>query len=240
MGFKPKFVYFDLDDTLLDHKEAERNALLDIYRNFDLFSNSSVDELVEVYHSVNSEQWSLYSQAKVTRKELQRNRFELTLQELGLDDSRYAEIGSQYMQFYRNHWQWIDGAQQAFQQIRDDCEVGILTNGFAETQKLKFERFDLYNQAKHLVISEQVGVMKPHPKVFEHATSLTGYQPDEILYIGDSYHSDVIGGSKFGWNVAWFTANGQNGESEKHLKADFVFSDFKDLRSYIGYKGNKV
>ncbi|MBN2732481.1 MAG: HAD-IA family hydrolase [Balneolaceae bacterium] len=230
MGLKPKFIYFDLDDTLLNHKQAERNALLDIHHHFDLFSNSSADRLVDIYQKVNSNQWSLYSQAKVSRKELQRNRFERTLQELGLDDSCYAEIGAQYMKFYRNHWQWIDGAEGVFQQLRDNYEVGILTNGFAETQKLKFERFDLYNQAKHLVISEEVGVMKPHPKVFEHATDITDYQPGEILYIGDSYHSDVIGGRDFGWNVAWFTANG---DEDQKKKANFRFKHFDDLLKYI-------
>lgn len=234
MGSKPKFIYFDLDDTLLDHKRAERNALLDIHCHFDLFSEAEPQQLVDVYQQVNSNQWSLYSQARVTREQLQRNRFEMTLQELGLDSTSFDKVGSQYMQYYRKHWQWIGGAQEAFRKIREEYNVGILTNGFAETQKLKFERFDLYSQAEHLVISEEVGVMKPHPDVFEHATKLTGYAPDEIFYIGDSYSSDVVGGTDFGWNVAWFTPNGK---PEQHAKADFVFSDFKNLVNLLKVSG---
>jgi FMN phosphatase YigB (HAD superfamily) len=72
--------------------------------------------------------------------------------------------------------------------------------------------------------------MKPHPHVFEHATKLTGYQPEEILYIGDSFTSDVTGGTDFGWKVAWFT---DNGEAEKHRKADLIFNDFKNLTKVL-------
>lgn len=231
MKAKPKFIYFDLDDTLLDHKSAEKQALGDIHEYFDCFTETSLDELIEVYHRVNSLQWKLYGKGEVDRKQLQRNRFELTLKELGLDGERHAGIGTKYMNFYRNHWQWIDGAEAAFQTIRNSFEIGILTNGFSETQKAKFEQFDLYSKAGKLVISEDVGYLKPQPEIFEHATGLTGYSPGEILYIGDSYNSDVLGGTSYGWNVAWFTSNGS---ADKHDKADFVFDDFVELCKYLG------
>ncbi|MGM0547125.1 MAG: HAD family hydrolase [Bacteroidota bacterium] len=225
-----QFIYFDLDDTLLDHKSAEAAGLKDIHRHFDLFENTDTKELIDIYYQVNSKQWSLYSQAKVSRTELQRNRFELTLKELDLDVSRYEEVGNYYMQAYRNHWQWIDGARETYYEILEKYPVGILTNGFAETQRKKFEAFDLYDSAKATVISEEVGVLKPHPDVFEYATEQAGVAKDEILYVGDSFNSDVKGGTQFGWNVAWFT---QNGESEKHKKADFVFNDFMDLKNLL-------
>ena len=225
-----EFIYFDLDDTLLDHKSAEAAGLQDVHQYFDLFDGTSSQELIDVYHKVNSKQWGLYSQAKVTRSELQRNRFEITLQQLDLDASRYEEVGNYYMQCYRNHWQWVAGAKEAYYEIIPKYPVGILTNGFAETQRKKFEAFDLYSSAKATVISEDVGVLKPHPDVFEHATELAGVDTDKVLYVGDSFNSDVQGGTQFGWNVAWFT---QNGEAEKHQKADFVFNDFEELKSLL-------
>ena len=225
-----EFIYFDLDDTLLDHKSAEAAGLQDIHAHFDLFENITAEELIDVYHQVNSKQWSLYSQAKVSREELQRNRFEFTLKELGLNPVRYEEVGNNYMQYYRNHWQWIDGAKEAYYDILEKYPVGILTNGFAETQRKKFEAFDLYDSAETTVISEEVGVLKPHADVFEVATERAGVDANKVLYVGDSYRSDVEGGTQFGWNVAWYT---QNGDAEKHQKADFVFNDFIKLRNLL-------
>lgn len=228
-----KFIYFDLDDTLLDHRSAEAAALKDLHQHFSLFEGISPDKLIDVYHEVNSKQWTLYSQGDVSREDLQRNRFEQTLQKLGLDDSRYKEVGDYYMQCYRNHWQWIDGAEEAYREVLKNYPVGILTNGFAETQKLKFEKFDLHNSADHVVVSEEVGVLKPHPKVFEHATELAGVAAGEILYVGDSFTSDIEGGSQFGWNTAWYT---NNGEVQKHQKAEVVFNNFNTLMEFLNVK----
>lgn len=225
-----KFIYFDLDDTLLDHKQAEQLALRDVHSHFKIFREITAENLVDVYHDINSRQWKLYSRNKVTRKQLQRNRFELTLQKFDLDGSRYDEIGSFYLRQYRNHWKWVEGAREVYEEICNTQAVGILTNGFAETQRIKFEKFGLYGSAEHLVISEDVGHLKPDPRVFGHATSLTGFNPQDILYVGDSYSSDIVGGSGFGWKTAWFT---KDDTCRKNEKADFVFSDFKDLLELI-------
>lgn len=226
----PKFIYFDLDDTLLNHKKAERAALLDLHDYFSLFDSVDADRLVETYHKINGEQWVLYSEGEINSDQLQQNRFELTLRALGLNDEHFDKIGSKYLQFYQNHWQWIDGAREAFQRVRTRYNVGILTNGFTEVQKKKFKRFNLYDQAKYLVISEEVGVLKPNPAIFEHATRLAGYKAGEILYVGDSYRSDVTGGHSYGWNVAWYTNGSDPNQTDG---ADFIFKSYNKLCDWL-------
>ena len=69
--------------------------------------------------------------------------------------------------------------------------------------------------------------MKPQPAIFQHATDAAGVRPDEILYVGDSLHSDVQGGLGFGWHVAWF---GGDRHPERAAYPDaFAFSDWSDL-----------
>ncbi len=221
-----KFIYFDLDDTLLDHKSAEQSALRDVHEHFSLFDEISSNKLVDAYHDINKKQWYLYSRGKVSRDELQRNRFEQTLQQLTLNGDRYDEVGTHYLQCYQKHWRWIDGAEKTYKQIARNYPVGILTNGFAETQRKKVSKFDFHKSAKQIVISEEIDALKPDPKVFRHATELADVSSDDILYIGDSFTSDIQGGSCFGWNTAWYT---QNGSQELRQKADFVFSDFNQL-----------
>ncbi len=55
-----------------------------------------------------------------------------------------------------------------------------------------------------LVISEEVGYMKPHPRLFAHAADAAGTPADRMLYIGDSYRSDVEGATRAGWDVIWY------------------------------------
>lgn len=228
--FTPKFVYFDLDDTLLNHKKAEQNGLEDVHQKSNFFENIEIEALKSTYHHINKNLWEQYGQGEIDRHTLHRRRFEDTMQELKLDATKYSEAGALYMSFYRKHWEWIDGAEQAFEQIRNEFPVGLITNGFAETQWLKIKQFNFEELVSQIVISEEVGVMKPHPKIFDYSTELIGVNRSEILYVGDSLTSDVIGAKKAGWKVAWFTTDPT---LEGKELADLVFDDFEELVDFI-------
>ncbi len=227
----PKFIYFDLDDTLLDHKKAEAAGLKDVHDHFDMFNGVSREKLLETYHHINKGLWEQYGRGEIDRHILHRRRFEETFRDLGLDKTMYDEAGNVYMNYYRDHWEWIDGAKDAYYNIADNYRVGIITNGFAETQRMKIAQFDLRETASHIVISEEIGEMKPHPKIFDHATELAGVEREEILYVGDSFTSDITGGSKAGWKVAWYT---KNPIEQGYKLADLIFDDFEELLDALG------
>ncbi|MFU8859544.1 MAG: YjjG family noncanonical pyrimidine nucleotidase [Cyclonatronaceae bacterium] len=223
---RPEFIYFDLDDTLLDHKRAEKAALRDIWYHYDYLRQISTVKLQNEYQKVNKLLWDEYGSGKIDRAELQRRRFEETLENLGFDGSVFNEMGRRYMERYRMHWHWIDGAEEALKDLSRRYRVGFLTNGFSETQKLKVRHFGLDRISEHIVISEDVGVMKPDPRIFSHATKLSGVVASSILYVGDSWTSDIQGGSAAGWNTAWFVKD-TNGQEIP--KGTLVFNDFAEL-----------
>ena len=224
--FNPKFIYFDLDDTLLDHKKAEQNGLKDIHDHFEEFNDISLDILLSTYHKINKGLWEEYGRGEIDRHILHRRRFEETFIELGINPLLYDEAGKVYMEYYRNHWEWIPGAKDAFDKIRSVYDVGLITNGFAETQWMKIDQLGFKEMVSEIVISEEVGVMKPHPRIFDYSTELVGLEKSEILYIGDSLTSDVKGGKAAGWKVAWYTSDPIKEGVEL---ADLVFDDFNSL-----------
>lgn len=229
----PNFIYFDLDDTLLDHKKAEQNGLADVYHHFEEFSSISLEHLIETYHHINKALWEQYGRGEIDRHILHRRRFEETFIKLGIESSLYTEAGKVYMSYYRNHWEWIDGAKDAYNKIAENYPVGIITNGFAETQWMKIDQFGFKESARQIVISEEVGVMKPHSKIFDHSTKLAGVSRNKILYVGDSIISDIKGGLKAGWKVAWYKSNPS--ELEATLP-DLCFDDFAVLIDALGIK----
>jgi len=204
-----EFVYFDLDDTLLDHTHAERKALADVRdRYLAIFGTLSVDELQEQYHTINAPLWRRYADGEIDKDTVQRQRFEQLLKAVGAPHANPALVGRYYMQRYAEHWQFIPGAKAAYEAIADHGPVGVMTNGFAEVQAQKFDTFPvLEERADAIVVCEETGALKPDPTVFAHATEKAGVEADEILYVGDSYRSDVEGGRKAGWRVAWYAPN---------------------------------
>ena len=227
-----RFVYFDLDDTLLDHRRAERAALADCQAAFPGLGRHGAAHVSETYHAGNAPLWRDYGDGRVTKDFLKRERFAKLLAALEADEDPDA-VSAHYLGRYGAHWAWMEGAEAAYRAIAARFPVGLLTNGFTEQQRGKLARFPALEQlARTVVISEEVGAMKPQPAIFRHATEAAGVAPDEILYVGDSLHSDVRGGLAFGWHIAWF---GGDSHPERAAVPDaFAFSNWNALLQRLG------
>jgi HAD superfamily hydrolase (TIGR01549 family) len=230
-----RFVYFDLDDTLLDHRAAERAALADTCERFPaVFAQHELARVQETYHAGNVPLWHAYADGTIGKATLQRERFARLLAALG-SEADSDEVGAHYLSRYGERWCWIRGAEAAYHAVADAYPVGLLTNGFAEQQRGKLAKFPvLAARASAVVISEEVGAMKPSPAIFEHAQALAHEAcvaaPGEILYVGDSLRSDVRGGLAAGWQVAWYRGDAVAAPSP----AVFCFDDFADLLAHLG------
>ncbi len=224
-----EFVYFDLDDTLLDHQHAERKALADVRDRYRaLFGTLSVDELQEQYHAINAPLWRRYADGEIDKDTVKQQRFARLLEAVDAPHADSGLVGRYYLQRYAAHWQFIPGARAAFEAIADRVGVGVMTNGFAEVQGQKFDAFPtLRERANAVVVCEEAGALKPDPQAFAHAANEAGVDPDDILYVGDSYRSDVEGGQRAGWTVAWFARNGTDGRSLNGR--GFVFDEWDTL-----------
>jgi putative hydrolase of the HAD superfamily len=226
-----RFIYFDLDDTLLDHKAAEKAALLYCHDQLAMFDGLQPEELVSTYRTLNKQLWEAYGTGDIDRITLSKRRFEGTLERLGLSDPDPDAFGQVYISVYRKYWGWVPGAKMTWEKVRSQWPAGIITNGFADLQKEKFKRFGFDLSADALVISEEVGYMKPHPAIFEHSAQLAGVSPEQILYVGDSPGSDMKGAAAAGYRTAWFVRDPY--ENADQVPADFVFEDFGQLGEWL-------
>ncbi|MEM1056477.1 MAG: HAD-IA family hydrolase [Bacteroidota bacterium] len=204
----PSFVYFDLDDTLLDHSEAERRALADFHReSAEHFGTVSFSDLHAAYRQHNGPLWYDYGRSRITKAELKHLRFANTLRALGVTTLDPDHASTTYLDRYSAHWHWSEGAREAFRRIAEAHRVGILTNGFREQQRAKLAKLPEIEAACEpgtVLIAEEIGTWKPHAEAFALAAERAGVAPEEILYIGDSLRSDVEGGVSAGWTVAWW------------------------------------
>lgn len=202
-----RFVYFDLDDTLLDHHHAEHKALEALHADPDRpFDGYDFEAVHGAYRAINPVIWKEYAAGDLTKVGAKVGRFHRLLQRLELDTAADAHLADRYLDHYARFWRPIPGAMEAFRSIAATLPVGILTNGFVEIQQAKLVKYpELANRSRAIVISEEVGVLKPHPELFAEASRRASIPPDHILYVGDSLHSDVEGGIGAGWQVAWFS-----------------------------------
>lgn len=224
----PAFVYFDLDDTLLDHSRAERNALADLHAHHaEHLGHLALDDLHATYRLHNGPLWRDYGRGHITKAELKRLRFANTFGALGITALDPDEASGAYLDRYSAHWEWASGAREAFHRIADALPVGVLTNGFKEQQRAKLAKHAEIAERSHpetVLIAEEIGAWKPTPEAFALATERAGVAPEAILYVGDSLRSDVEGGTAAGWTVAW-----AGGDPQHETYGPLAFTDWDDV-----------
>lgn len=233
----PQFVFFDLDDTLLDHRRAERAALADLHLSLaEHVGHHALSALHEAYHAANAPLWADFAAARITADDLKRLRSERFLVALGVTGLGAEAFSDAYLARYATHWAWADGAREAFHATSDRVPVGVLTNGFREQQRAKLARFpDIEARASAVVVSDEVGVMKPHRALFDHALALaeqaTGQRlaPADILLVGDSLASDVEGALGAGWQAVWI-----GGDADRAPRGVPVFATCTDWARGFG------
>lgn len=193
-------LFFDLDDTLLDHRGAEEKAQREIFASHSkLFDGIAFVEWFPRYRAANQGLWEAYGRGEVGRQELTRRRFTEPLSALGLDASEGRLLSQSYRLAYERHWTLNEGAREILEDAAGLGVVGILSNGFRDTQLAKVERLGLERWVSHLILSEDVGAMKPSREIFDAAWRAAGGEPVRKVYVGDSFAHDIVGAKNAGW-----------------------------------------
>ena len=108
-------------------------------------------------------------------------------------------------------------------------KLGLITNGAPAVQRHVIETLGLQHYLDHLVIGELEGYHKPDPRLFQRALELAGVKPKQMLYVGDSLITDVIGASRAGIPVAWLRLG------DEQIPRSFPVPDYSitDLREVL-------
>jgi HAD superfamily hydrolase (TIGR01509 family) len=96
-------------------------------------------------------------------------------------------------------------ASPLLERLSADRDLAILSNWpLAATIERYVEAAGWAPFLRAIVVSQRVGVIKPHPEIFAEARRQLGDpEPDAILHVGDDWAADVVGASAVGWRVAY-------------------------------------
>lgn len=195
-------ILFDADDTLF-HFDAF-SGLQQMFGRYQLPFNQ--DEF-QRYQKLNTPLWQQYQDGQISATDLQQRRFEPYAATLGVSA---LQLNQEFLLTMAKLCTLLPGARELLDFLHGKARLGIITNGFTAMQQARLEHCGVADLFDPLVISEQVGVAKPDPKIFQHAFTKLG-EPDKsrILMIGDNPHSDVLGAQNAGIASCWLNATAQ-------------------------------
>lgn len=205
----PKWIFFDLDDTLFDFSTASLISLMKLWDETTeiRYRFQNPDDFLNCYHVNNRKMWDLHENGKISADFLKEERFRLTLEPDRCDDeirkfSRH--LNDRYLWLLGDCNTPMEGAKEILEVLAKKCLIGVLTNGFTEVQYRKLSSTGLDRYIQRMVISDEVGIQKPDIRLFRYAEQATGATPDSTIMIGDNPDNDIQGALDAGWKAIYF------------------------------------
>ncbi|HEX5379190.1 MAG TPA: HAD family hydrolase [Phenylobacterium sp.] len=232
----PPAILFDLDDTILasGHRPA---VLLHVAHEYaaHLGGLSPVD-LADRLEAAFAEFWSDPERHKV-------GRFDLPTARLGVIADVFARSGAPQLsadlaQAFADRFNacreelmdFFPGALQAVVALKaQGVRLALVTNGSAEVQRAKVERFSLAPLFDHIQIEGEHGFGKPEDRAYLHAMAALGVTPDQTWMVGDHLEWEVAAPQRLGIYAIWHDHLGQGLPPGSAIVPDRIIRSLSEL-----------
>lgn len=241
-----KGVLFDLDDTLIDWSgfegdwhEIEKESLKNVY-DFLIAQNRALDisfnGFVAAFDDRVQEVWA-DARTSMRAPHLGSVLME-ALQEFGFVPDDIINMQT-CMEKY--NWQAMPGVRVFPDVVKalttfgeHGVKVGIVTNAFAPMalRDIELKTFGLwpyFERDAARVSAADIGYLKPHPIIFEHALALIGTPPDETVFVGDNPIADISGAQKAGMKTVLRVNYAAPPPLKDIVQPDAMVTNFDDL-----------
>ena len=206
----PAVILFDLDDTLFAHSHAVASGIA-AYRAAHGGALAAADDAVELarWYALEEHHYHRYLAGEIDYREQRRHRARGFVEPFGIDLSNDADADDwfgRYILEYERAWVLYDDAVPALDALEaafDGVRFGIVTNAELPFQQAKLDATGLASRVAVVVASGDVGVAKPHPRIFQYACEQLGVTPAEAVYVGDRLDTDAIGAASAGLTGVW-------------------------------------
>lgn len=230
-----KHLIFDLDRTLWDFERASRETFSEIHELFILpVAQVPFEDFFSVYRKINEHLWELYRNKQIAKEILRTKRFNLTLEHFGLEFKvNTVQIADYYINNISQKAYLFEGSKETLEKLVSRYTLSIMTNGFKEVQYPKLERSGIQHLFSHIFISEEIGINKPNPGIFQFALKELSCTPSQAAMIGDDFEVDIAGAVAVGMKAIWFNPEGEKNGCKSDLHEVKTIYTIPDLLAIL-------
>ncbi|HEY9221221.1 MAG TPA: YjjG family noncanonical pyrimidine nucleotidase [Lutibacter sp.] len=223
-----KHIFFDLDHTLWDFETNSDIAFETIFKKHEVKVN--LQKFLNYYRGINEHYWKLYREEKVTKEEMRLGRLKDTFVKINekVDMQLLENLSVDYIKVLPNHNQLFEGTHEILEHLFVNYKLHIITNGFNEVQYKKIENSGIAKYFDKIITSEDAGVKKPNPIIFEYALEITKAVSAESIMIGDNWEADIMGAKDAGFDVIFCNFNAE--PVSKNIKS---VTNLMEIKRYL-------
>ena len=222
-----KFIFLDLDDTILDFHRSEAVALAKTLQSLNVEPTEAV---LARYSQINRAHWQALERKELTREQVLTGRFQQLFEELGMNVSANVAQSLYEKNLSQSHF-FIDGAPRLLMTLSRKYPLYIVSNGTIVVQTSRIASSGIGRYFKDVFLSEHLGADKPQIEFFERATGqIVGYTPEESIILGDSITSDIQGGINAGMHTCWYNSHHRDNHG---IVPEFEIADLAEFDTVL-------
>lgn len=216
-----KGILMDADDTIFDFQAANHCAVEQMLDEIGYHAPNRFDHYQEINHAC----WQAVERGTMTQGELKVARFQRFFERYAIEGDPEA-AAARFVEILGQQSMLLPYAEDTVRRIASAKPVFLLTNGITSVQKSRLARSPLKDVISGMVISQEVGVSKPNPEIFLYALAQLEMTAAEVLMIGDSATSDILGANRAGIDACWYNPTGKC--MPEGIHAEYVISDIRE------------
>ena len=187
-----------------------------------------------IIHFISVAIW-IYGQSmqmvKSRKEELNRQRYLYPLEAVGAGDSTLAKAYERdALTMIPTKSKLMPHAREVLEYLSGKYNLYILSNGFKELQSHKMRSSGIDEYFKKVVLSDDIGILKPWPEIFHFALSTTQSELNNSLMIGDSWENDIVGAAGVGMHQVFYNLSGR---TDLPFAPTYQITDLKDLFNFL-------
>lgn len=236
MKTKPSAILFDLDDTIL---ECDGGDFLKLWQD-------SINKHMHFFPSLNPQDFftEIRKVADAFWDDPERHR----IGRLNILESRKTIIGQAAKNLGQHHNHGVSELANHYHHRREfnvvpykgaietleffqqsSIKTALITNGSADVQRSKIEKYDLEKYFDLVIIEGEFGMGKPNPEVYMHIVKTLDVKPEASWIVGDNLEWEVRVPQSLGFYAIWHDFRQEGVPQERGIIPDHVVHNVSEL-----------
>lgn len=147
-----------------------------------------------------------------------------------LSDDLAVRVADRFTAYREEEMFVFPGAHDAIDALKArGIKLALVTNGAADTQRAKVERFELAHRFDHIQIEGEHGFGKPEERAYLHAMQTLDVTAADTWMIGDNLEWEVEAPQRLGIYSIWIDVHGDGLPAESPITPDRIIRSLSEL-----------
>lgn len=205
----PKFIFFDLDDTLLDDEVSTQVGVSKLFEKY----SPQVTDCHQRWADALDEYYPAFLSGDINVQQLQMARIRYVLPEQTFGDEEALAAFEYFMVNYVEGATLFDESKSVIATLKQKgIGLGVISNGPDDMQVRKLKAVGLYDQFDVVVTAERAGVGKPNVAIFDFAVAEAGMTVKDCWCVGDNINNDVLAANEAGLTGVLLDRSGKHSD----------------------------